>query len=151
MTAPAGFRATIFMGMAFDPNEIVNLLLEDRPAFLGEATVRLPPRGHRWIAVYTGDEPGVQVARSTGLTDRKAALERAREWEAQARSRRTRNIPPSTGRFFIGANTGGFSQEEVARILRLSPRSIRAIEKRALRKLRRHPDLQGFWRELRAK
>ena len=48
---------------------------------LTEATVRRPPRGKRWIAIYTGEEPGKQTWRSTGMTDRAAALALAREWE----------------------------------------------------------------------
>src|SRR5437773_11073332 len=55
---------------------------------LFEATVRRPPRSRRWVAVFTGPEPGKQVWRSTGLTDRDAALTLAREWEAEARRER---------------------------------------------------------------
>jgi DNA-directed RNA polymerase sigma subunit (sigma70/sigma32) len=130
--------------MTFHPLWIVNLLLEYEPALLGEATVRLPPRGHRWIAVYTGVEPGVQVARSTGLTDRKAALELAREWEAEARQRRLAIHRGSASR---RGEPGGLTQDEVARILKLSPRAVRAIEKRAIRKLRRHPAIADLWRD----
>ena len=64
------------------PRRIVDFLL-DQP--LHEASVRLPPRGTRWIAVFTGPVPGQQVWRSTGLRDRHAALALAKEWEAAAR------------------------------------------------------------------
>lgn len=148
MTAPTVFWVAIFRGMADHPIQIVNLLLEDNPEVLGEATVRLPPRGRRWVAIFTGDEPGVQVARSTGLTDRTAALKLARKWEAEAWVRRGHQSSPSSGRHYGGAKMGGLSHEEVARILKLSARSVRAIEKRALRKLRRHPDLERIWMEL---
>jgi len=50
-----------------------------------DASVRLPPRGHKWIAVYTGAEPGKQIWKSTGLTDRAAAQARADALEAEAR------------------------------------------------------------------
>ena len=64
---------------------IVEYLLDADDVDLVEATVRRPPRGTRWIAVYTGVEPGKQVWRSTGLTDRAAALAQAKEWELGAR------------------------------------------------------------------
>ena len=132
------------MPMALHALHVVGILLEEVPEVLGEATVRLPPRGHRWIAVYTSDQPGVQVARSTGFTDRMAALELARKWEAEARQRRRAMLQRIAGGKI---EPGGHSQEQVARILNLSPRTVRAIEKRALRKLRRHADLQRLWRE----
>src|SRR5438876_5545452 len=64
---------------------IVELLLDP---LLFEATVRRPPRSRRWVAVFTGPEPGKQVWRSTGLTGRSAALALARRWEEQARRQR---------------------------------------------------------------
>ena len=124
-----------------------------------DATVRLPPRGHKWLAVYTGVEPGKQVWRSTGLTDRSAALALAKEWEAQARRRRAElglkprrpsirarrrlalpSVPPTAGAELL-------SQREVGLIMKISERGVRAIEHRALEKLRRHPGLREFWAE----
>src|SRR5947208_14085782 len=64
---------------------IVDYLLH---ADLAEAAVRRPPRSRRWVAVFTGPEPGKQVWRTTGLTGRTAALALARRWEAQARRQR---------------------------------------------------------------
>src|SRR5437867_1426312 len=64
---------------------IVKCLLDPE---LSEATVRRPPRSRRWVAVFTGPEPGKQVWRSTGLTNRDAALALARQWEADARRER---------------------------------------------------------------
>src|SRR5438552_14677522 len=61
---------------------IVELLLDP---LLFEATVRRPPRSRRWVAVFTGPEPGKQVWRTTGLTNRDAAMALARKWEAEAR------------------------------------------------------------------
>lgn len=39
----------------------------------------------------------------------------------------------------------GLTQVEVARILGMSERGVREVEKRALRKLRAHPELRQFW------
>ncbi len=36
-------------------------------------------------------------------------------------------------------------------ILRISERAVRSIERRALAKLRRHPELRALWAELRAR
>ena len=42
---------------------------------------------------------------------------------------------------------GCLTQAEVAALLRISQRTVREIEHRALAKLRRHPALKHFWRE----
>ena len=121
-------------------------LLEDELsgplASVTEATVRLPPRSTRWVAVYSGAEPGQQIARSTGLTDREAALRLARKWEAEARAiRQSRKVAKAARTSFA------LTQAETALLLNISERAVRAIEKRALRKLRRHPALRDLWRE----
>lgn len=125
-----------------------------------EATVRLPPRGRRWIAAYTGVEPGRQVWRSTGETNREAALAKAVAWEAEARRRRAAlavTARPSGIRVSRGkagsliratSPAGPLSQKEVAMILRISERAVRNIEHRALAKLRHHPDLRELWSEI---
>jgi len=120
---------------------------------LFEATVRRPPRSRRWVAVFTGVEPGKQVWRTTGLTDREAALALARQWETEARQKRialgvlakkpTIRVRRGSGEAAIGLLT----QKEVAAVLGLSVRAIREIERRAFEKLRRHPALRRFWRE----
>ena len=128
------------------PETIVTILLEEPLPSLAEATVRLPPRSTRWVAVFTGDEPGRQIARSTGLTNKADALALAQKWESAAREgraglaalRKTRNrVPPP----------GGLTQAQVAALLQISPRTVRAIEKRALRKLRNHPSAKALWAE----
>lgn len=120
---------------------------------LAEATVRRPPRGNRWIAVYSGVEPGKQTWRSTGMTDRAAALALAREWEADARKRRAQSghfAGKPTTRVRRGspeAAVGLLTQAEAAAVLGISIRAVREIERRAFEKLRRHPALRQFWRE----
>jgi len=105
-----------------------------------EATVRLPPRGGKFVAVFRGPEPGKQVWRSTGLRDRKAALALAKRWEIAARRQRA-------------ASGGGIRKPTIrvrrgsGAILGISVRAVREIERRAFEKLRRHPSLRRFWRE----
>ena len=119
---------------------VVAKLLELGP--INEATVRLPPRSRRWLAIYTGPD-GRQIARSTGLTNREQALVLARSWEASARmKRRQRTRPPIPLR-----NAGLLTHAQVGAILRISERAVREIEKRAIAKLRRHPLLRQIWRE----
>ena len=124
-----------------------------------EASVRLPPRGHKWLAVYTGVEPGKQVWRSTGRTDRNAALAQAMAWEKEARRQRAklglkprrpsirvrRRLADPSGQLSGGAEP--LSQREVAMIMKISERAVRTIERRAINKLRRHPALREFWAE----
>ncbi len=115
----------------------------DSDSRINEASVRLPPRSHVYVAVFTGPDGG-QVSRSTGQTDYQAALEIARQWEAEARQIRQRRVQPP-----IPLRTGGvLSQAQVAAILRISERAVRETEKRAMRKLRAHPLLREIWREL---
>jgi DNA-binding CsgD family transcriptional regulator len=113
---------------------------------LDEASVRLSPRGHLYIATFSGPEPGQQIARSTGLTDRAAALALAKQWERQARRERERRKAErehAPSRIM----SPGLSQREVAAMMRVSERGVRAIEKRAIAKLKRHPALREFWGE----
>jgi len=127
---------------------IVRCLLERD---LIEATVRLPPRGTKWIAVYTGVEPGKQVWRSTGLRDRAAALALAKKWEAQARRTReasagvTKKPTIRVRRGSGEAAAGLLTREEAAALLGISVRAVREIERRGLEKLRRA--LRRFWNE----
>src|SRR5262245_60078081 len=80
---------------------------------LDEATVRRPPRGTRWIAVFTSAKPGKQTWRSTGMTNRTAALALAREWEADARKRR--------------AQLGRFTRKPTIRVRRGSPEAAAGL------------------------
>lgn len=145
--------ARVVKGMTAE--QLVELLLDGSPWIesfrLNEATVRLPRRGTRWIAVFTGPEPGQQIWRSTGLTNREQALALAREWETQARRERaargriphkpTMRVRPSGAEKAVGL----LSQREVAAVLKISERAVREIERRAFSKLRRA--LRTFWRE----
>jgi hypothetical protein len=120
-----------------------------------EACVRLPARGHRWIAVFSGPEPDTQIWRSTGLTDYDEALRVAKRWEAEAKAERLANQavarPPSlrvrAQRWRRAGAPGPRTQAEVADLLGMNVRTIRKIERQALKKLFRNPDLQQLWRE----
>lgn len=115
-----------------------------------EASVHLPKRGRRWIATYR-DGSGRQLWKSTGLTDRGAALALAKSWEEEARrkrlARREGGRPVARVRHDGGTNGPGFTQRDVALFLRISERAVRDIERRAMEKLRRHPALRALWRE----
>jgi hypothetical protein len=138
-----------------EPREIVEILIQHGPVSaraLIEVSVHLPHRGTRWIAAFR-DHTGRQVWRSTGLRDREPALALGKRWEAAAKRKRADQgaAPPTlTIRVRPGSavkGLGGFSQQEVAAIMRISRRTVREIERRALAKLRNHPALQDFWRE----
>lgn len=138
------------------PQEIVEILIQtDAPVdarALIEVSVHLPHRGTRWVAAFR-DANGRQVWRSTGLRERESALSLAKEWEADAKRKRadqgavppklTIRVRPSSAE----RQQGCLTQAEVAAILRISERAVREIERRAIDKLRRHPDLKNFWRE----
>jgi hypothetical protein len=47
----------------------------------------------------------------------------------------------------LGRQNAYLTQAEIAAILGISERAVRAIEKRALRKLRQHPLLRAVWAE----
>ena len=130
--------------------QLVNFLLGDETiSGVLESSVHLPKRGRIWIATYTGSEGG-QVWRSTGLTDRDQALVVAKDWEAKARAQRAqlrRATKPSMRVSNYEPGTRFFTQKEVAMLLKISERSVRAIERRALQKLRNHPLLRQVWRE----
>ena len=130
--------------------EIVNILLssDDAPTArrLIEVSVYLPRRGRRWIATYR-DGSGRQFWRSTGHTDRQAAFIVAQKLEQEAR--RTRAAQGELGKAVVRArpDSSGLTQQEVALVMGMSERGVRAVERRALEKLRRHPALRGIWRE----
>ena len=127
--------------------QIIEAIVDSELAALREATVRRPPRSRQYVAVFTGPEPGQQIARSTGLTDPTAALALAKEWQTQARrkreARKAERGDAPTPRF----RSLGLTQREVAAIMRLSERGVRAVEKRAIAKLKRHPLLNAIWSE----
>jgi DNA-binding CsgD family transcriptional regulator len=138
------------------PKEIVEILIEtDGPVSarrLVEVSVHLPRRGTKWVASFR-DERGRHIWRSTGLREREPALALGKRWEADAKRRRaaqpavptrlTIRVRPSSAE----RQQGCLTQAEVATFLRISQRTVREIERRALAKLRSHPALQDFWRE----
>jgi hypothetical protein len=126
-----------------------------KPLKLAEASVHLPPRSTKWVAVYTGVEPGKQVWKSTGLTNREAALAQARQWEAEARKQRQAlGKQPTRATLRVRRSSPGsvpfgpLSQKEVAALLNMSERAVRNVEKRALAKLRKHHLLRALWDEI---
>ena len=139
-----------------EPKRIVEILLQTSgpvsASRLVEVSVHLPSRGTKWIASFR-DERGRHIWRSTGLRDRKAALAQARRWESEAKrklsikgavpTRLTICVRPGSAE----KQLGGFSQQEVAAIMRISRRTARELERSALAKLRNHPALQDLWRE----
>ena len=132
---------------------IVHFLLQDKPSpelILVEASVHRPRRGTVWVAVFTGPKGG-QIWRSTGLTDRDHALLVARKWEAEARTERDQQ---THARLRSRLRRSGrsqmkplLSQKAVAAILGMSERGVREVERRALRKLANHPQLQRIWNQ----
>jgi hypothetical protein len=139
------------------PEEIVSLLIEsDGPVniiALIEASVHKPARGKVYVASYTSAKGG-QEWRTTGLTDREAAMALAKEWEAREKMKRAaRPAPPPRPRMRVGwreQEHGLLTQKEVAAIMHISERSVRVIERRAFEKIRRHAALKEFWREWQA-
>lgn len=136
-----------------DAKQIVDYLLDHSVktiSVLSEATVYLPPRSTRWVAVFTSVEPGKQVRKSTGLTDRHAALVLAKKWESDARQDRTRSKTPlKKPSIRVGSKElpGLLTQKEVAAVLGMSERGVREVERRALSKLRDNPVLRDFWKQ----
>jgi hypothetical protein len=137
--------------------ELLEVLLEAEgpicmEALIDEASVHLPRRGSVWVASYR-DENGVQRWRSTGQRDRVAAQTIAGKLEAEARRKRAAQAPrPAKPTIRVRAGSaehalGFLSQKEVAIVMKISERAVRAIERRAFDKLRRHPALRQFWDE----
>jgi len=133
-----------------DAKEIVDRLLDHgqlRSEWLAEASVYLPPRSSKWVAVFSGVEPGQQVRRSTGLTNREAALVLARKWERDAREERARaKMALKKPTIRAGAERPGvLTQKQVAAVLGMSERGVREAERRAMAKLCKDPALQQVW------
>lgn len=111
-----------------------------------EASVHLPKRGTRWIGTYR-DGSGRQLWKSTGQTDKRAALIVAQKLEREARQAWAEQAVLEKPVIRARPGGGGLTQKEVALLVGLSERAVRDIEKRALRKLRQHPALRALWRE----
>ncbi len=151
----------LHVGCAADPQSdpqsaarhIVTVLLEEEPQSefsIMEVTVYRPRRSTIWVATFTGPMGG-QIWRTTGVANRAEALRLAKQWEQEARIKRAQmGIARKLGirvRSSDPTAALGLSQKEVARILHMSERAVRAVEARAFRKLRRHPALRQLWRE----
>jgi hypothetical protein len=125
---------------------LVARLLEEEPqdkTSILEASVHTGRRCRVFVATFTGPHGG-QVWKTTGLTDYHQALQLARKWEAQAAAQRAKlgRTPTKPGK---RTGAGGLTQKEVARILKMSERGVRAAERRAFQKLRNHPRLRQLW------
>jgi len=104
------------------------------------------------VTVRVSEYTALEVWRSTGLTDRAQALLVARRWEAQARAERaTRGQRPNKPlvriRQSAQGTTIGLTQKEVSLLLGISERTVRAIEHRAIQKLKNHPLLREIWQD----
>jgi hypothetical protein len=138
---------------------LLDLDLDCNVQDLIEATVHLPTRGHIWIAVFTGPEPGRQVWRSTGLCNYDDALALAKKWEAQARTERLAQRVgqrPAAQRVRRGQTNpssssispvGPLTQAQVAIVLKICERAVREAEQSAVAKLCADPELRKLWRE----
>ena len=99
------------------------------------------------------DGSGRQFWKSTGLTDRRAALAVAHKLEREAKRKHaakgslakkpTIRVQRGSGK----SEPGVLTQREVAVFLGISERAVRDIERRAIEKLRHHPALRALWRE----
>jgi hypothetical protein len=130
---------------------IIEWLLDDEqavPLKLWEAGVFLGTRSRIYVATFTGSD-GQQVWRTTGLTDRDKAVLVAKAWESQARAQRAKfgSFGKHASKRKAIAAGPGLTQKEVAKILGMSERGVRAVERRALLKLRNHPTLRKLWDE----
>jgi hypothetical protein len=127
--------------------EIIERVVASQPATLPEATIRRPPRSGVFVAIFTGPEPGQQIAKSTGLKDYKAAMALAKQWEEEARRAREARKAERQGSGSRRGMACGLSQAEVGALMDISERGVRAIERRAIAKLKRHPMIRAIWKE----
>lgn len=130
---------------------LVAALLWEGESPIIEASVHRGLRSKVWTASFTGAD-GRQKWKSTGTPDYDKALQLAREWEVQARAQRERlGLSVQKRGIRVRASTAQsgtqLSQKEVALLLGMSERGVRAVEKRAFEKLRRHPLLKDLWRQ----
>ena len=117
-----------------------------------EASVHCPSRSSVFVGAFA-NQWGRQIQKSTGKRDRTQAQAVADEMEAKAKQvRLAHNTLPKkpTIRVRPGSpeqEAGRLSHRQIAALWRLSERTIRKIEREALRKLFHHPDLRAFWKE----
>ena len=140
-------------------NPLINAFLEsDKPLTpwrlieLLEASVHRPRRSSVYVASFV-DEWGRQIQKTTGQRDRAQAQAVAKEMAAKAKQRRLAhgNLPqkPSV-RVRPGSPeqvAGRLSHREIAALWGLSERTVRKIEREALRKLFHNLELRAFWKE----
>jgi DNA-directed RNA polymerase sigma subunit (sigma70/sigma32) len=93
----------------------------------------------REIVEFLVTDNGQQVTRSI--------FEASVHRPATARPRQAAQFTARKPVVRAGRQRIGLTQKEVAVIMKLSERSIRQIEKRAIRKLMQHPALRQIWRD----
>jgi hypothetical protein len=136
------------------PWQVANALLGGvrwAQRIIGEASVHRPRRGKIWVASYTGPFGG-QEWKTTGTEDHAAAVLIAKEFEAAARAQRAQSGSAGPekrirNRPLPGRAGTGLTQRQTALLLGIGERTVRAIERRALRKLAQHPQLRDVWRQ----
>ena len=112
-----------------------------------EASVHRSPGSRVWQATFAGPEGG-QIWKSTGLTNKQQALLVARRWAAQARAQRERLAWKSRKPIVRAGHAGlGLSQKEIGLLLKISERAVRQIERRAIEKIKRDPQLYHVWQK----
>jgi hypothetical protein len=135
--------------------QIIKMLLEEElpPRMLiHEASIHRGKRSHIFVATFTAPTGG-QVWKTTGSRDYQEALMLAQQWEAEAKTQRaTLGRSPRKAHIRVSGGKQGpaikpLTQEQVAKILKMSVRSVRQIEHRAISKLRNHPMLRELWRQ----
>ena len=149
--APTGSQSSIRRAA----QQIVPILLGEEPvseSHLLEASVHRPKRSRVWQAAFTASTGG-QTWRSTGLTNRHQALRVARKWEDEARAERARlggTVKKPVWRVCRPASdtgAGPLTQRETALLLGMSERAVREAERRAIQKLRNHPQMREIWQD----
>jgi hypothetical protein len=130
--------------------KIVEFVIADNAlvgTFVCEASVYRPAGSRVWQATFAGPEGG-QIWKSTGLTNKQQALLVARRWAAQARAQRERTAWKARKPIVRAGQAGpGLSQKEIGLLLRISERAVRQIERRAIEKIKRDPQLYHVWQK----
>ena len=139
-------------------NPLINAFLDsDNPPTLWrliellEASVHRPRRSSVYVASFV-DDWGRQIQKTTGQRDRAQAQAVANEMEAKAKQRRLAHGNPQKPSVRVRPGSpeqeaGRLNHREIAALWGLSERTVRKIEREALRKLFHNLELRAFWKE----